>query len=68
MTPLTWTRTKPREAGWYWWRYAKNAPEHVLRVNADWSVQGIAGEADHIDECGGGEFAGPITRPEEREG
>ena len=62
MPNLVWTRERPREPGWYWWRYSKSRPGRMIRVQKTkmrkWDLWYPVF----------GEWAGPITQPEEPRG
>ena len=59
-----WTTERPTEAGWYWWRYVKGSTEHIMKVYESLAVEGINGEADHVDEIIEGEWQ-PVQGPRE---
>ncbi|MDE2105355.1 MAG: hypothetical protein KGL39_49470 [Patescibacteria group bacterium] len=56
--PLTWTREKPWQSGWYWIRVSNGWPT-IIRVDQS--------DVDHPRLAFGRniEFAGPIPKPEE---
>lgn len=64
---LKWTKEKPKEAGWYWYKTRKNGKascvEFVKYCNA---IRKITrwGYGDYVEDMRGF-FAGPIPEPEE---
>ena len=65
MTEAGWTREKPTEAGWYWWRRDQHALPGVAIVCSDLSGYymnrtGYNSTFDHVDDVIG-EWLGPIT-------
>jgi hypothetical protein len=68
MTPLTWTRTKPREAGWYWWRYGVDDVWPIILEVTREEACGLDADGQPVANLSliNGEFAGPLSQPEER--
>lgn len=71
---LTWTRRKPKEVGFYFWRRNKQAETCVLIVqygeHHDYTETLIAGSNHRTTDWGtvaklGGQWAGPIPIPKE---
>jgi hypothetical protein len=65
MSELIWTKERPKEPGWYWWRGDWYGPE-VLQV---YLLNGPDTDQLAIDETEierhDGEWAGPIPLPQE---
>lgn len=72
---LKWTREKPTEPGWYWWRFEKNIVPHMVYVVHESTMRPVQTDRmlilypnskKELDvETRGGEWAGPIPEPEE---
>ena len=65
--PMTWTRDRPTQPGWYWWR-GITMPMCVVRI-VDWRGDGELYVRDGenltaLNECYGN-WSGPIPQPEE---
>lgn len=60
---MTWTTERPTEPGWYWWR---GHPDYNGKIGylTDSKVIIFPVGSGHIDEMGG-EWAGPIQKPED---
>lgn len=63
---MTWTTTKPMQPGWYWWRLDKTCePEIVdLKIWGSYKLRDFSCGAI-TDIPNEGQWAGPITAPEE---
>lgn len=53
--PVTWTSKQPEKAGWYWWRGRPDVKPDIHYVS----------EQDIEEGNPPGQWAGPITEPEE---
>jgi hypothetical protein len=68
-----WTRDKPTQPGWYWWRIEGSMePTHCCVVHVStrgqrWYVEGLDKTEIHMgsDPYDGGEWQGPITPHED---
>lgn len=66
---MKWTREKPTQPGWYWWRAPRKRPR-VLLVSAYAFTKtryqdGLGGDVYLVENMVPGEWAGPIPEPEE---
>lgn len=66
---MTWTRTRPRVPGWYWYKGAKEDPQcvHVYPESGQYDSRTHLvvlrdGYPCKLDECRG-QWAGPIEVP-----
>ncbi len=67
---LIWTREKPKEPGWYWFRrnFRKDKPyNHFPQVMLVWGKDHLRADGLLIDYYHG-EWAGPLPQPTEPEG
>lgn len=72
---LKWTKEKPTEPGWYWWRFEKNIVPHMVYVVHESTMRPVQTDRmlilypnskKELDvETRGGEWAGPIPEPED---
>jgi hypothetical protein len=66
---MRWTRERPTQPGWYWWRHSSASTPWIARVNDGLEVGAInealtVSEVDHVDECGGEWCAIPLPPKE----
>lgn len=71
---LRWSKEPPTMPGWYWWKEGRNEESMIVHVFIVAHISGekflcaqFAGEGDivhRIDKIDG-EWAGPISEPEE---
>ncbi len=65
MAKLTWTKRKPTESGWYWYRgEAHEADPFIVQVDEVGHFQWPDGSFQEVT-LAHGEWAGPIELPEE---
>ncbi len=65
MTPLKWTKNKPTEAGWYWYRGQTHEEDpFIVQVDEVGQFQWPDGAFQEVTLTKG-EWAGPIEEPEE---
>ena len=72
---LKWTKEKPTESGWYWWRFEKKNVPHMVYVVWENTMRPVENDRllilypnsnkEFEVETRGGEWAGPIPEPEE---
>lgn len=68
MTPLRWTREKPTEQGWYWWRSSsceEGMPIEVKALSLGRLIALLPNENKLLDGLTDGDWAGPLAPPEE---
>jgi hypothetical protein len=62
---LKWTKDKPTQPGWYWWRWSRDKGNaHITRLNEHWQAmenKHVPSNAYYLFEEG--EWAGPIEPP-----
>lgn len=67
-SPLRWTKEKPNKPGYYWRHRSARCDAQVFRVfeipGKEWFVNLGCGTCSPLYSFEGGEWAGPIPRPE----
>ena len=53
---MNWTSEKPTKAGWYWWRFSKDAPR------SQWEVR-LINDYQIGSQILLGQWAGPLEEP-----
>ena len=61
---LRWTKEKPKENGFYWWRDGNKHLLGIICVCVEQDSMAFGSELGSLSKCTG-EFAGPIALPEE---
>lgn len=62
---MKWTKNKPKDPGWYWWRYgiwSGKAPVRVTIIQGELWVDGDGAGTGLLTEWRG-QWAGPIPEP-----
>jgi hypothetical protein len=65
---MRWTREKPTQPGWWWWRYEAGRKASVMHISEDhihgMNVFTVGTLVLFLQEVPG-EWAGPVPEPEE---
>lgn len=62
---LRWTKEKPTQNGWYWWRTGEDCNlRGIVSVCIETDIMVLAGSYKYLSQTTG-EWAGPIPEPEE---
>ena len=68
MTDLQWTREKPTQPGWYWFRFVSHKGSHVrniIRGHGETLLVEFADRFCDLSALADAEFSGPLTPPVE---